>query len=124
MAALKALSRARPSRTGPMTVAWTVLRVCSNAQGDVGEQLVDALHLRGGQRRGARGVVADGIEVPEQRLDVALELLGELRHAPGGAAGDDDDRDLRDGDGERGHRDDAQKDVTPRRHVVSRRACW
>jgi hypothetical protein len=55
---------------------------------DVGKQLVDALHLDRGQRRGARGVVADGIEVPEERLDVALELLGDLRHPPGGAAGD------------------------------------
>ena len=94
------------------------------AKRHVGEHLVDALHLRGGQRCGARRVTTDGIEVAEQGLDVALELLREIRHAPGAAAGDDDDRNLRDGNGQRGQRNYAQKDVIPPRHVFSRRACW
>ena len=88
-------------------MAWTVLTVCSNRW----TTSVNSWSTRStwtAASAAARGVVADGIEVPEERLDVALELLGDLRHPPR-AAGDDDDRDLRDRHGERRHRDDAQK---------------
>ena len=37
--------------------------------------------------------------------------------------GGDDDANLRDGDGERRHRDDAQEDVAPHHYALSRRAC-
>src|SRR5262249_57672116 len=94
------------------------------AHDDVGKQAVGALDLRGGQLRGSGGVAADGIQVRDERLHLALKLLGDLaqplRRAPRG----DDDRNLGDRDGERRHRDDAEEDVTPHDHALSRRACW
>src|SRR5262249_21169709 len=93
-------------------------------QDDVGKQPVGALDLRRGELRGARGVAADGIEVGDERLDLALELVGDLAQAPRRAPGGDDDRNLGDRDGERRHRDDAEEDVTPHDHALSRRACW
>src|SRR5262245_316966 len=87
---------------------------------DVGEQLVGALDLYRRQRRGARCVVADRVEVAEDRLHVALDLLRQRLHPARQAAGGDNDPDLHDRDGQGGDRDDAQEDVRPGAHAFSR----
>ena len=122
-AARKAPSSARPSRAGPPIDRLDDVERLLDADGDVGEQLVGALDLRGRERRRARGVAADRVQVAEQRLHVALELVDHAADAAGHQAGRDDDADLRDGDGERRHRDDAEEDVAPDAHALSRRAC-
>src|SRR5256885_11482167 len=52
-----------------------------DANREVGEQLVGALHLRAGELRGARRVAADRVQVAEQRLHFALQLIAELPDA-------------------------------------------
>src|SRR4029077_17806562 len=74
--------------------------------------------------RGARRVAADGVEVRDERLHLALKLLDDLAQPFGRTARGDDHRDLRDRDSERRHRNDAEEDVTPHDHALSRRACW
>src|SRR5262245_3293378 len=91
---------------------------------EIGKQLVGAFHLRGGELGGARRVAADRVEVPEQRLHFALELIGELADALRGRRGGDDHRNLCDRDRERRDGDDAEKQVPPDDHALSRRACW
>src|SRR5262249_32840275 len=87
--------------------------------------LVGPLDLRGGERGGAGGVAANRVEVTEDRPEVALEGLGELRDAPRREAGRDHDPDLCERDGERRHRDHAEEDLGAVGHALSRaRACW
>src|SRR5882672_4002853 len=75
---------------------------------DVAEQLVGALHLRGRELGRPRGVAADGVEMREQRLHLALELIRDPGQTPCGPA----------------CRHDAEEHVTPRDHALSRpRAC-
>src|SRR5258708_15365700 len=64
---------------------------------DVGEQLVGAFDLDGGELRGARRVAADRVQVADERLHLALEGVGELADALRGGRGRDDHGDLRDG---------------------------
>src|SRR6266545_3187678 len=72
-----------------------------DAQGDVAEQRVSALHLGGGKRRGARGVASNGVHVHKQRFDFVFELLRQAFDAPCEPAGRYHEADLRNGDGER-----------------------
>src|SRR5580765_678697 len=95
-----------------------------DADSDVGEQLVGALDLGRRQRHRARGVGADGVQVAEQRLHFALELIDHAADAAGHQAGRDDDADLSDRHGKRRHRDHAQENVAPHHYALSFRACW
>src|SRR5207244_2647768 len=57
-----------------------------DASREVGKELVGALYLDRCQRRRARGIAADRVQVAEQRLHVALELFHDLLEPPGHAA--------------------------------------
>ena len=124
-AALKALRSARPSRTGLPRACLGGVEGRLEPHRQVGKDAVGALHLLGGQGRGARGIASDGVEMSEQRLDFLFELIGEPLDAPRQPAGGDEHANLRDRDGERRDGDDAEEDVSPGAHALSRaRACW
>src|SRR5882762_4163618 len=91
-----------------------------DAHRDVGEQLVGPFDLCRRERRGARRIAANRVEMTEQRLDVALDLLREGVDAAREPDGSDDYADLHDRDGERRPRDDAEKEIRPGAHALSR----
>jgi hypothetical protein len=88
-------------------------------EGDVSKQPVDTFHLRGGQARGARRLFADGRQVGQQRLDVAVDLGGQRVDTSSQSLSVDDDPHL---DGRHhgdGQRDDAEENRPPLAHTVS-----
>jgi len=87
-------------------------------------QLIRALDLCRRKRRRTGGVARDGVDVPEDRTQLLFDRRDQLRHAPHREACDEDDADLGDGERDRRHRDDAEEDLTPFVHTLSRaRAC-
>ena len=57
--------------------------------------------------------LTNGVDVAEQRLEITFDLLDDAADTPGHHARGDDDADLRDGDRQRRHGNDAQEHVAP-----------
>ena len=86
---------------------------------DVREQRVHALDLQRGQLGSTRRLLSDHVQVHQQRLDLAIDLLGDLLDALRQAGAEDNDTHLDDGHHADGQRDDPEEDAAPLVHAVS-----
>ena len=97
-----------------------------HSAGHLIKDLIQPLDLPGDKRRRPGRLAGHASEVGDERLDVLLDLPGELLDAPGEQHPGDDGPHLNEGHDQHGHRDDADVQLAGLAHACSPRslACW